>query len=866
MYHHLLATRPNCNTCRLRSLIRGLEDARRGRSASLYTASGTRRSSIEDAGKNGRARGAGSTGAEGQVGIRSMRMYTTTAVSSSRTARISAPSSQRSRLRGGSMSRTFSTTRKSQAKFTRQQEIELVEGLFTSGQITREEWRESVFMQAGVREASGVEERVRLVREWFGGEGVPGEVLEGEEGRVYERLFGGLRQVVVQDSGVEGMGGADVAGLQVLREDGREVEFDAEEDEEEVAGKKRRKWRETGNEMLARDLERTFGDEGEVYTPFSEDEVRDHVRDEGQVGEEEPGFVRIHPLTLANRFGSTVDIPKSTFIDPITLLISDRNKHIPEHALRIFGGPGLPYSTSTPARGKLMQQKPIALDATQSNMAEMDGDVFLASLMPGIFASVTSVLVETRKRLGTEWAEGLVRKAEEGELRILDAGGAGAGVMAVREMLRAEWERMHENDIDGPDSPLALAEADGRVGGAGLSPPLGSATVLAGSDALRRRAAKLLDNTTFIPRLPDYLHAEEAKVKGKFDIVIAPHSLWPLREDHLRKAHVQNLWHLLNADGGVLLLVEKGVSRGFEMIAGARDMLLERHISSPDSTERSMNIDEPGAHEYADLLMQPKETGMIIAPCTNHTACPLYSQKGMVKGRRTICSFEQRYHRPAFLQSIFGQSGKNHEDVEFSYLSVLRGQDLRQQPQSTSADIVQGEDATSLAFAGYEEVTPSASRLFAPPNGLSLPRAILPPMKRTGHVILDVCTPSGTLERWTVPRSFSKQAFRDARKSGWGDLWALGAKTRVLRNGTTAKSKSSSQPKVDMEAALVKKGNPRNKRSGGYGREKVPDAVKDESGGVLVQEGVVAEFGRIEDGSTRERLRGRKVKGVREKR
>ncbi|KAK5188167.1 37S ribosomal protein S22, partial [Cryomyces antarcticus] len=38
------------------------------------------------------------------------------------------------------------------------------------------------------------------------------------------------------------------------------------------------------------------------------------------------------------------------------------------------------------------------------------------------------------------------------------------------------------------------------------------------------------------------------------------------------------------------------------------------------------------------------------------------------------------------------------------------------------------------------------------------------------------------LERWTVPKSFSKQAFRDARKAQWGDLWALGAKTRAARN------------------------------------------------------------------------------------
>jgi ribosomal protein RSM22 (predicted rRNA methylase) len=67
-------------------------------------------------------------------------------------------------------------------------------------------------------------------------------------------------------------------------------------------------------------------------------------------------------------------------------------------------------------------------------------------------------------------------------------------------------------------------------------------------------------------------------------------------------------------------------------------------------------------------------------------------------------------------------------------------------------------------------------------NPLQLPRLILPALKRRGHIILDVCTPAGTLERWTVPRSFSKQGFRDARKVRWGDLWALGAKTRIPRS------------------------------------------------------------------------------------
>jgi ribosomal protein RSM22 (predicted rRNA methylase) len=704
-----------------------------------------------------------------------------------------------------------------------------VESLYASGQISREEWRESVFAQAGIEEGGGgedgssdglgdVEGRVRRVRQWYGLEVVPEDLLGAEERVVHERLFGGMRTLHMAEM-EEQDGTGDIV---VLREDGREIELEEEDDElemememEHAARQKPKRPRVSGDERLANDIRRSMA-ESESSEGFNEGES---VEDE---------FRRTHPLTLANRFPAPVEIPRATFIEPISLLIASRTDHLPDAAHRIFGGPGLPYSTSTPARGKLMQQKAIALNAAQTDMAEMDGDAFLSTLMPGIYASVASVLTETRKRLGTSWAEDLVRKAEAGELRILDAGGAGAGVVAVRDMLRAEWERMHDTDMDGLDSPMALAEADGKVGGEHLSPPLGSATVLTASDVLRRRAAKLLENTSFIPRLPDYNHAEEVKLKGKFDIIVAPHTLWPLREDNIRKPHVQNLWHLLNSDGGVLILLEKGVARGFEMIAGAREMLLENHISSPGSTERSTTIEEPGTTEYADLMMQPKETGMIIAPCTNHAGCPMYTQKGVVKGRRTICAFEQRYHRPAFLQKIFGSKAKNHEDVEFSYLAVMRGKDLRS-PETLPRPIVQGEQATMDAFKGFEDAD-------AVPNGLELPRAVLQPMKRTGHVIMDLCTPAGTLERWTVPRSFSKTAYRDARKSSWGDIWALGAKTRVVRGELKARNnpKVEAQKQWDLEARLVPmKGL--NKRSGGYGVKPVAagGAGADEFGRVV---------------------------------
>ncbi|KAF2228652.1 hypothetical protein EV356DRAFT_497864 [Viridothelium virens] len=352
-------------------------------------------------------------------------------------------------------------------------------------------------------------------------------------------------------------------------------------------------------------------------------------------------------------------------------------------------------------------------------------------------------------------------------------------------------------------------------------PPMGKAVVLTGSSALRHRASALLENTTFVPRLPDYAHAsDEAGSKRPFDIVIAPHTLWPLQDDYRRKLQVQNYWSLLAPSGGVLILLEKGNPRGFEVVAGARKMLLDNHIASPGSSSYESELQSPNFSRVVK-----KEPGMIIAPCTNHASCPLYKSEGISKGRKDFCHFDQRFVRPPYLQNILGAKSSNHDDVPFSYIAVQRGQDLRSSDSEglESGAIIQGNAATDAAFAGYDNAVPFGTSppptqnhipnelepdntdltsidpehdnmapsstvqdsSTAPPAQISplvLPRLIVPPLKRKGHIILDLCTPSGTFERWTVPRSYGKQAFRDARKSSWGDLWALGGKTRRARN------------------------------------------------------------------------------------
>ena len=657
---------------------------------------------------------------------------------------------------------------------------------------------------------------VQRARETFG-ETLPQDFLSEEEFKVYVRLYGPpsatthpedvdlLRGVEIEaEEGEE-----EVAENVLMREnaigDLEEVVYDDNfpDGEEEEAPQLFKEAQDPELAMQEAEFDRRMAAIGDAKraadSRMSSDEERDpreeaadeplveeeiegeEIAEDGEgedVEESEPyqsgDSVRTHPLTAVGRSGtwpSTLQLSKDTFVDPVTSLLSDAsNKQLAEASLKIFGGPGLPLSTATVWKPNVKQQ-PITLRASKPTMGEMEGNAFMAAIMPGAYATIMSILVEIRKRLGSEWLRDLLEKP--GGPRVLDAGSGGAGVLAWQESLRAEWALMHPGAAS-HESPV----------------PLGKSTVVTGSDALRARASHLLDNTTFIPRLPDYdpardnpsLEQNNPQPRKQYDLILAPHTLWSLKEDYMRKTQVQNFWSLLDPKGGVLVLIEKGIPRGFEIIAGARETLLKHHVASPGAEQAEHTIEDASPNRFG-----PKEKGMIIAPCTNHGKCPMYITAGTSQGRKDYCHFSQRYIRPPFLQRILNTKDRNHEDIMFSYVALQRGVDKREVD-----GVIQGTSATDAAFAGYEdaesgcdarqEESMESVKPVPKVSTLSLPRAILPPLKRGGHVILDLCTPSGKIERWTVPKSFSKQAYRDARKSKWGDLWALGAKTGVPRN------------------------------------------------------------------------------------
>ncbi|KAK0632197.1 hypothetical protein B0T14DRAFT_490595 [Immersiella caudata] len=473
---------------------------------------------------------------------------------------------------------------------------------------------------------------------------------------------------------------------------------------------------------------------------------------------------RAHPNTALGKFGpdpSTVFLPRSALVEPISALLKRADiTHVQEAAESLFGGKGLPQSPATPPMKGSLPQKPVQLEASQHKMSEIEADAYIATVIPGVYASVMSTLVEVRKRLGPDWIRGLLARDGGKGPRVLDVGGGGAGLAAWEEVLQTEWDILREKgDVQEREPP-------------------GKKTVIVGSDRLRHRISRFLHNTTFLPRLPDYLHSVEGSEgqldssgspapRKRFDVIIATHQLMPMDKDWKRVAWLDNLWAMLEPQGGILMVLEKGHPRGFEAVADVRQRILDEFIIPPKSEERMEEIEASSEHK------RDREMGMIIAPCTNHIKCPLYQTPGLSPGRKDFCHFQQRFIRPPFLQRILDAGHRNHEDINFSYVAVRRGT----HPSGThTEEFLQGKEAADRAFAGYEDLSNPS------PNPLSLPRNILPPLKRHGHITFELCTPAGAVERWVVPKSFSKQAYRDARKAQWGDLWALGAKTRTRSN------------------------------------------------------------------------------------
>ncbi|KAL7267906.1 37S ribosomal protein S22 [Rhizina undulata] len=617
------------------------------------------------------------------------------------------------------------------------------------------------------------EEFVRLVREEWE-DNLPEGLLSDKEFAVYERMYGKPIRMLSKEelaSSDRFEGDVEAGSITLENADGTEI-VDEVYEEEEVEVEVYSEEEAAAYRRLGKDIEVAWSPERALQE--AEQEFENEEAESEEDIDRDPEFHgdrRTHPLTAIGKFKTfpKIAVPPQSITGPTSeLLAKISNIHLDKATYRLLGTRIEHSPITTSKRGRRSTKLPI--DTTTSKMTDMDSNVFLATIMPGYYAQALSALTELRKRLGGEWVLG-GEGEEQGVKRVMDIGGGGAGIFAWRDIVEAEKAcRQEEASIPGnPPIPESESESESET------PPLKS-TVICGSDPLRYRLSKFLENTTFLPRLPESspLHAEPANENPKqprkyYDLIIATNTVIPLYQPFQRKNHIDALWSLLNPKGGILLLIEKGTPPGFEAVAMARDRLLTKYIGSPGS----MNRPATSPQSFDEPIL--KETGAIIAPCTNHAPCPMFAT-GETNIRKDWCRFPQRYERPDYMQRILKATDKNHEDLEYSYVAVRRGIDYRKQQEAEKIDPKEEEfnvEATPLE-------SPYSLRQLRL-HSLTYPRAILPPMKRHGHVIIDVCSPAGKIERWTVPKSYSRAAFRDARKCRWGDLWGLGAKTKIPR-------------------------------------------------------------------------------------
>ncbi|GAA93920.1 uncharacterized protein L969DRAFT_84622 [Mixia osmundae IAM 14324] len=367
---------------------------------------------------------------------------------------------------------------------------------------------------------------------------------------------------------------------------------------------------------------------------------------------------------------------------------------------------------------------------------------YAAGVMPSVYAATQSVLQETRKRLEASASQAGWRPG-----RIIDFG---SGTASTAWAANAVW----------PEHKIAY-------------------TALDASPSMTHTAAKLLAylpdehldrsfHTTRIPTSDSSSITQNAIGEdAQHTLAISAFALDELGSTSDRRDCIRAMWE---SGAQVIVLIERGTAKGFMHIAKAREQLLNLGRRRPD--EQPLGADDPvesdadvlhigGNTLVADDAKVPDgsalqaEGSYVVAPCPHDGECPLHREKD-------ICHFSQRVSRPSYLRRT-KHARVGEEDSKFSYVVIRRG------PRPSHA-ISEARQATTRE----EDVQLSQRERH---DAMAWPRLLYPPMKRSGHVIMDVCSSSGHIERMIIAKSAGRQAYYDARKSSWGDAFPHASRT-----------------------------------------------------------------------------------------
>ncbi|KAK5582422.1 hypothetical protein RB653_004007 [Dictyostelium firmibasis] len=245
-------------------------------------------------------------------------------------------------------------------------------------------------------------------------------------------------------------------------------------------------------------------------------------------------------------------------------------------------------------------------------------------------------------------------------------------------------------------------------------------------------AKKLLEGNTNRVKWSPYLNTEQLR-RGdgsipsieQNEMVTASYVLSELPSQEARNDLVRELWSHVKPSG-ILVLIEPGTPIGFNIIKEARQLILD---------------EEP---EIMSLYKSAK--AQVVAPCPHSNKCPM--------GSLSWCHFSQRVERPVFQKLAKGpHSTMPFEDEKYSYIVLSK----------VLQSSIPNQLEKQFEIYPQDELEPTKS----------WSRLIEAPLKRGGHVIMDVCSPNGSLNRATIAKSHGKKIYKEARKSFWSDAFIL---------------------------------------------------------------------------------------------
>lgn len=276
-----------------------------------------------------------------------------------------------------------------------------------------------------------------------------------------------------------------------------------------------------------------------------------------------------------------------------------------------------------------------------------------------------------------------------------------------------------------------------------------AAAVGARSDTGNQAKSKNICGFTARYHAPSFLrrtkHSDRGEENVAYSYVVVRRGMRPILRAEARRRVEQG-----EEEGvGVEELVERMMGEAAETKTGILDML---RTAKKQSVERRMLTEvDPSASLTAPIGVEAEAEGEEMS-----------DEQAMDELLKLL---------PDALKSELSSASSFSDDLSpeqmESILSTIRTSTSSSSTNLSSTPTYEPDEDMTISIPSPSEAAEQAMRL----ESYSWPRLIKSPLKKGGHVTLDACCSSGNIERFTISKASGKQAYQDARKSKWGDLF-----------------------------------------------------------------------------------------------